>query len=149
MLDREQNGVLGQVKLAPAVYTACESVNPKDLDPYKVQLPMTAMTTGDQKLLIKLYALNDGRCPVKGCEPWSGGKGYGNIPAPIGGYAILPGAPKDRMRDSRGYLTGNGIRDGFGSCSKPQSARKDHPALVGFSYEATAYTRVCLSVFGE
>ena len=103
MSDRANNGVLGQVKLEPSVYEACEAqIDPTVFHPHKVKLPTNSMTFADQQLLIKLYALTDGRCPIKGCEPWSRGKGQ-RIKAPITGYAILPGESQKRMHDSRGY----------------------------------------------
>ena len=33
------------------------------------KLPVITWMAGNQRMLVKAYALADGRCPVKGCEP--------------------------------------------------------------------------------
>ena len=64
-----------------------------------IQLPNHHWTIEGPELLARAYALNDGRCPVLGCEPATAHRR--ELLAPITTYA--PG------RDSDRYLTKEGI----------------------------------------
>ena len=118
--DRMNNGAIGRLKLAPEVYANWEKHCDPSWEIHKQKLPHRSMSYEDQNLLIKLYALNDGRCPVQGCEPSVLGNGKYTEP-PLGSYSIFSADRGGEWRDGCGYLTGVGILDGVGSRDNGQS----------------------------
>ena len=115
---RKKNGAEGQLKIVPEVAVNWELKHGKSVDPATYfDLPTTTMSYKDQELLVRLYALADGRCPVRGCESQVIPSGKFSSNAPVAGYMIAKSTSAEYKlhRDGYGKLTGAGIMEGWGA----------------------------------
>ena len=106
--ERDRQGTLLVLKLSPLVHKNVKRYHSDFDDIVKsFKLPTGSMTMEDQRLIIRLYALADGRCPIEGCEPLKLLALCTPLLLSTAGYQIV--SSTGAVRDAKEYLTGVGI----------------------------------------